>query len=399
MKRILTDRRVLASAAAVALLLSVALWPTTIPVDAATISRHALVVTVNEEGRTRVRDRFVVSAPAGGRVLRVELEPGDRVKRGDVVARIQPGMSPLIDTRARSESEAALRSARAVLGRAQAEQRRADTALAHAERELDRTRRLASEGVISTQELDAREAEARAARDAASAAAFAVQAAAADVDQLIAHLRGPSSAPEAEVVAVFSPADGVILRRLRESEAVVPAGEPLVEIGDANDIEVVVDLLSTDAARVRPGSRATFTAAHDHPPLAGRVRRIEPSGFTKISALGVEEQRVNVILDMEQAGSEDPLMIGDGYRVDVAIVINEIARALIVPTSALFRDGDRWAAYELRDGRARLVLLEIGAQTPREAEVRTGIAEGARVIAHPGERISDGVRVEAREQP
>ncbi len=305
-------------------------------------------------------------------------------------------MPPLIDARARAEARAIVDGARAALGRAEAEQRRTESVRAHTQRESERARRLATEGVAAPQELELREAEARSAAEAAHAAAFAAQAAAAELQQALARLNEPASSQDARVVNVVSPADGLILRRLCESEAVVPAGEALVEIGDASDLEVVVDLLSSDAARVRPGARAVITASRDESPYAGTVRRIEPSGFTKISALGVEEQRVNVIVDVETRGGEEDMRLGDGYRVDVAIVVREVADARLVPTSALFRDGDRWAAFAIVDGRARLSLLELGDQTPRQAQVVKGLDAGARVIAHPGERIADGVRVRAR---
>ena len=393
MMRLLKDRRLLGSAAGVAVLLTIALWPASIAVEVATVQRGTLTVTVAEEGRTRVRDRFVVSSPVYGRVLRVELEPGDRVHRGDVVARVRPGMPPLIDARSHAEAQAAVRSAQAALGRARAEEQRANAALLHAARERDRSRRLASEGVTSVQEAETREDEARVAAEAANAATYAAQAAVADVEQAMARLESPVAAHGAAVVAVVSPADGVILRRLRESEAVVPAGEALVEIGDPSDLEVVVDLLSTDAARVRAGARALVSPWRNESPLDGRVRRIEPSGFTKVSALGVEEQRVNVILDLASAGESDS-SLGDGYRVDAAIIVREVPRAVMVPTGALFREGDRWAVYEVRQGRARLVLVNIGEQTARQAEVIDGLDEGARVVVHPSDRVVDGVRVE-----
>jgi HlyD family secretion protein len=184
----------------------------------------------------------------------------------------------------------------------------------------------------------------------------------------------------------------VILRRLRESESVVPAGEPLVEIGDPGDLEIVADLLSSDAVRIRPGARAFVQLNGSETAPTAVVRRIEPAGFTKISALGVEEQRVNVILDLMDAASEDTVL-GDAYRVEVRIVVSEAADVLKVPTAALFRDGDRWAVYAVRNGRARTTPLEIGQQTDREAEIVHGLAEGTHVIVHPADAVTDGSRV------
>jgi HlyD family secretion protein len=390
----LKNRRVQFAALFIGALLAVALWPDTIPVDAATASRGRIVVTVDEEGRTRVRDRFVVSAPVAGRVLRIELEPGDAVKRGDIVARVRPEMPALLDPRARAEAEAAIDSARAVLGRSRAEEQRARTTLARADRELARTTQLRAAGLATAQELELAQTEAAAAQEAVRAAAFAVRAATADLERAQARLRPPSDT-SAPAVPVPAPADGVILRRLRESESVVPAGEPLVEIGDPSQLEVVSDLLSTDAVRVKPGARALIDQWGGGHALDARVRLVEPSGFTKISALGVEEQRVNVIVDfIDPAGAWKAL--GDGYRVEVRIVIAEQPNALKVPTSGLFREGERWAMYVIEDGRARRRFVELGLQTGVEAEVTKGLSAGDRIIVHPGDTMRDGARVTER---
>ena len=384
--------RVVLLIAVVGGILAMALWPETLEVDTAVISRGSLVVTVDEEGRTRVRDRFVVSAPLGGRVLRIELEPGDRVRRGDVVARVDAGAPPLLDVRARADMEAAVNGARAVRERAQAEEQRARAALALAEREVLRSRTLAAAGALPAQDADARETEAQLAGEAVSAAAAAVRAATAELERALVPLAAPSPQTRASVVPVRAPVDGTILRRLRESESVVPPGEPLVEIGDPAKLEIVADLLSTDAVRVTVGARATIEQWGGAAPLGATITRIEPSGFTKISALGVEEQRVNVILALADQASEDAVL-GDGYRVEVRIVVWEADHVLKVPTSALFRDGERWAVYVVNEGRARRTFVEIGRQTGREAEVLSGLPEGAQVIVHPGDLIRDGVRV------
>ena len=396
MARLLGHWRVLVLTAGIGGLLIFALWPAPVEVDMATVSRGPLMVTVDEEGRTRVRDRFVVSAPVAGRVLRIELEPGDRVRRGDVVARVQAEVPPLLDARTRAEATAAADSARAGLGRARAEEQRAAAASAQAQRELERARRLTAGGALSTQELEVREVEARLAGEAVNAAAFASRAASADLQRAEARLRPAPARAGNETVAVTAPVDGVILRRLRESESVVPAGEPLVEIGDPARLEIVADLLSTDAARIREGSRAIVqqvTGADVAPEAV--VRRIEPSGFTKVSALGVEEQRVNVILDLSDPASEDTVL-GDAYRVEVRIVVWEAPDVLRVPTSALFRVGDEWAVYLVRDGTARSTPVELGHQTGPEAEALGGLTEGARVIVHPSDVIRDGTRVKER---
>jgi HlyD family secretion protein len=396
MRSLFAYRRVVFGVLAVGGVLTVALWPKTATVDLAAVTRGSLVITVDEDGQTRVRDRFVVSAPVGGRVLRIEVDPGDRVRRGDTVARLEDAPAPLLDARTREEARAVVDGAKAALGRAQMEEQRAQTALAHARRELDRTARLVDAGALPTQERDDRELEVRLAEEAMSAASFDVRAAAADVLQAEARIDAAPSRVRGRTVAVRAPTDGVILRRLRESESIVPAGEPLIELGDPANLEIVSDLLSTDAVRVRPGARAYIEQWGSEQPLSAIVRRVEPAGFTKVSALGVEEQRVNVILDLEDSGREDDVL-GDGYRVDVRIVIWEAGSVVKVPTAALFRDHERWAVYVVRDGRAHLVPIEIGRQTGREAEVLRGLDEGARVIVHPPDSITDGTRVTAGE--
>lgn len=387
-----THRRALFGVLAGAAVVALALWPETAAVDAAVVTRGPLVLTVDEEGRTRVRDRFVVSAPVSGRVLRIELEPGDRVERGDIVARLDAGPAPLLDTRARDEAQAAVNSARAAAAGAQAEAQRTRTVLAQAERELERAQRLTAGGALAVQERDERETEVRLAREGVNMALSAVEAARADVVRAEARLTSWRPGAASGIVALRAPASGVILRRLRESESMVPAGEPLVEIGDPAEIEIVADLLSTDAMRVRAGARAMVELGDGAGAVEGEVRRIEPSGFTKVSALGVEEQRVNVILDLVDPTGED-VVFGDAYRVDVRIVVWEAAGVLRVPTAALFRDDGEWAVYAIRNQRARLTHVEIGEQNGREAEVIGGLTEGAKVIIHPPDSLADGARV------
>lgn len=396
MLRLLFNRRVLLIAAGVGVLLAVALWPKTIAVDVGNVTRGPLVVTIDDEGVTRVRDRFVVSAPVSGRVLRIELEPGDQVKKGAVVARLQAETPPLLDARSRAEAEAAIASARAVVGRARADEERARATLAQAERELTRARELLKNELTSRQVVDAREAEHRTAQEALNAATFASRAAASDLQRAEARLAPASADLPGRVVTVTAPVDGVVLKRVRESESVVPAGDPLLEIGDPRRLEIVSDLLSTDAVRVKPGARVMIEQWGGDRVLDAKVRRIEPAGFTKISALGVEEQRVNVVMDFTDP-AEAWTALGDAYRVEVRVVNWETAAALKVPTSALFRKGEAWAVYLFGDdGRARQALIEIGHQTGQDAEVTSGLSEGARVILHPGDTLTDGTRVSER---
>lgn len=398
--RLLRNVRLWIAVLVVAGLVAVAVWPKTVPVETAAASRGPLMVTVDEEGRTRVRDRFVVAAPVAGRVLRIELEPGDAVHAGDVVAQIRPEAPTLLDARSRAEAEAALASAQATAGRTRAEEQRARAALAQAERELTRVRNLVAESLATAQQLDAREADAKTAQEQVNAATFAARAAEAEVVRARARLSPAPPDRSGRIVPVTAPVDGVVLKRLRESETVVPAGDPLLEIGNPRQLEIVVDLLSLDAVRVKPGDRALVDQWGGDRTLDARVLRVEPSGFTKISALGVEEQRVNVILEFTDA-SEAWKALGDGYRVEPRIVIWESQDVLKVPTGALVRAGEQWAVYVVTNGRARRVPVTVGHQNGQEAEVTSGIDAGTVVILHPGDMIADDVRVEQRaaEQP
>jgi HlyD family secretion protein len=394
-RRFLLNRRVWIGFLVTAGLLAVALWPTTIDVDTGRVTRGPLVVTVDEEGMTRVRDRFVVSSPVAGRVLRIELEPGDLVKRGQVVARVRAEPPPLLDERTRAEARAAVESAKAALGRARAEEQRARAALDQMRRELVRVRELAVSRVVSAQELDIRESEVKGAEESVNAAVFAVQVATSDLQRAQARMAPSVTEASGRTVPVPAPADGAILKRVRESESIVPPGDPLLEIGDPNRLEIVADLLSTDAVRIRPGARAIIAQWGGDRELQARVRRIEPGGFTKISALGVEEQRVNVVLDFVDPAAARAAL-GDAYRVEVRVVIWEAQDVLKVPTSALFREGEKWAVYVVEDGRSRRARIELGHQTSQEAEVTSGLAEGTVVILHPGDSLSDGTKVKAR---
>jgi HlyD family secretion protein len=396
MVHLVANRSVVASTVIVLALIAVVLWPKTTPVDVETIARGPLVVTVDEEGVTRVRERFVVAAPVSGRVLRIELEPGDRVRKGQAVARVCAEASPLLDIRAKAEAEAAVDSARAALGRARAEEERARATLDQARRDLARLKPLAEDRIIAKQELDAHEADVNVAAATVNAAAFAVRAATSDLRRAEARLTPPTVETRGRVVAVTAPVDGVVLKRLRESEMFVPAGDPLIEIGDERQLEIVSDLLSTDAVRVKPGARAIIEQWGGAKALDARVRRIEPAGFMKISALGVEEQRVNVVLDFADSSSAARAQLGDGYRVEVRVVVWEGANVSRVPTSALFRHGEAWAVYVVDNGRARRTLVELGHQTGQYAEVVSGLADGVRVIVHPGDTLVDGARVRER---
>ena len=378
-----------------------ALRPQPIQVDFAVVEHGQLRVTVDEEGETRVRDRFVVSAPLAGRVLRIELEPGDPVVADEtVLATFQPGDPALLDARTRAEAEARVRAAEAGLGRARVDRERAAAESVFARAEFDRHRELAELELVSKEQLESAELRTRTRGEALRSAEFAVRSAEYELEVAQASLlqvrsNQPNSASaRSEAIVLRSPIDGVVLRRLRESEAIVPAGEPLLEVADPAELEIVSDLLSTDAVKIRPGQKVLIEQWGEARALRGRVRRVEPSGFTKISALGVEEQRVNVVIDFEDV-HEAWEALGDAYRVEVRVVVWE-GDVLKTPTSSLFRRGQAWAVYTVRDGTATLRLVEVGQRNSLEAEVLTGLERGEQVIVHPSDAIDDGIAVVAR---
>lgn len=361
-------------------------------VDLAPVTRGRLEVTIDEEGRTRVRQRFTVAAPVSGRLQRIGLDEGDAVARDEEIARIDP--APL-DPRAQAGARARLETALAVKREAAARDAQAASALQQAERELRRARELRKAGTLSAQQLEqaelartSRAGEREAAREAANAAAHEVDVARAALLAADDPSRKPDDA-DAALVVVRAPVAGRVLRVLEESERVVSVGTPLLEIGDPAHIEIVVDVLSADAVRIADGAEIRVEAWGGEHPLAARIRRIEPSGFTKLSALGVEEQRVNVIGEFVDA----PATLGDGYRIEARIVIWHGDDVLRVPASALFRQGEAWNVFVV-DGRVvRLREVTIGARGRDAAEVLSGIGDGEIVVLHPTDRLADGVRV------
>ena len=376
-----------------------AFQPQPIEVDVEQVARGPMRVTIDEEGETRLHDRFVVSAPVAGRVLRIDLELGDRAQAGKTpIATFRPSEPAFLDARSRAEAEARVRAAEAAIGRALASRNRILEELEFAESQLVRYGELFEQGLVSRERFDTVEFEARVRREALNAAEFEVG----DVEQAVEVARASlvqvtedaAASGSGDPITIRSPINGVVLRRMRESEAVVPAGEPLVEIGDTTQIEIVSDLLSEDAVQVRSGDKVLIEQWGGGTTLEGRVRLVEPSGFTKLSALGVEEQRVNVIIDFvdrEQAAS-----LGDGYRVEVRIVTWEAPDALKVPTGCLFRTGDDWSVFSVIDGKAVLRRVEIGQRNGLEAEVLSGLSEYDLVILHPSDDIVEGAPIVPR---
>ncbi len=359
------------------------LRPRPIQVETGVVARGPLQVVIEEDGETRIHHRYVTAAPVAGRLERITLHPGDAVAAGEVVAHLDP--APL-DPRSRQQAEARLASVEASRREADALVARARSALDQARTTLRRTERLAGEKVVAADALDAARTAAATAASDLDAARQRARAAAFDVaNARAALLEGLGSE---ESVPVVAPVGGRVLRVCEECERVVPAGTALVELGDLGELEVVVDVLSTDAVQVRPGA-AMWLDAGEGKRLRGRVRTIEPSGFTKVSPLGVEEQRVNVIGDL----LDPPAGLGDRFRVEAQIVLWESRDVLQVPSGALFRDGDRWAVFTLEAGRARRRPVQLGHRNPEAAEILDGLKAGETVIVHPSDAIEEGVRV------
>lgn len=383
--------------AAIVFAIGFALRPQPVPADFATVGQGSLMVTIDEEGETRVRDRFVVSAPVTGRVLRIGLEPGDPVRRGEtVIASVQPALPPLLDRRARDEAEARVAAAQAAIDRARAARDRAQIERDLAWADVKRQRELDQGGLVSQERLESVQTGARALDEALRAAESGVRAAEYELQAARAALTDAAGRRDTgPPVAVRAPVTGVVLRRLRESEAIVPAGEPLVELGDPQNLEVVADLLSTDAVRVPAGGRVLIEGWGGDRTLRGLVRRVEPSGFTKVSALGVEEQRVNVLVDFEDPAAAWQAL-GDGYRVEIRVIVWERDDVLKVATNSLFRVGDEWAVYVVEDGRARRRSVRVGQRNGLEAEILSGLEAGEQIILHPGDLVQDGAAVAER---
>jgi HlyD family secretion protein len=401
-----TKRRVAFwSAVGVALAAGLAIMtrPRPVPVDFAFVSRGSMAETLDHEGRTRVRERYVVSAPVIGRVLRIELRPGDRVVANrTVIATFAPGVSSLLDARSRAGATSRVSEAEALLAQARARREQVRVESQHAVEERDRARNLAQFGLLTTEGRQAAETQAVASQRALDAADAAVQAAIHEVEAARAMLLEPGSASagagaggaKGATLTLRSPIDGFVLERHRESEAIVMQGEPLVTVADTSALEVIADFLSSDAVRIQPGMRALVDQWGGGPPLDAVVRLVEPAGFLKVSALGVEERRVWVVLDLEEQAAGRAL--GDGYRVEVRVVIWEGSDVTKLPVSSLFRRGDGWAVFIEEGGVARERVVQIGHRNGTSAEILSGLSAGAKVIVYPPDTVSEGTRIVSR---
>jgi len=379
-----------------ALLIVIGLWPKPLPVETAAVARGVLAVTVDEEGMTRVKNHYVISSPVAGQLQRIDWKPGAVVEAGrTVLATLETKGADLLDARGEAQARAQVQAATARREFAAAQRESAKAAAALAVQERDRQRTLRTAGSVSQQELDAAETRAVVAAQDARAAEFALQVAEFELAQAEAVLlRGQPAGADARgaPLIITSPVSGRVLRVFQESERTVPAGFPLVEVGDPADLEARIEVLSRDGVAIRPGARVQLEQWGGGEPLAARVRLVEPAAFTKISALGVEEQRVYVIVDLTEPLEKRPTL-GDAYRVEARIVTWEGQSVLKVPAGALFQRGDGWQTYVMEGSKARRRNLKVGHSNGLETEVLEGLREGERVIVYPGDKIADGVRV------
>jgi HlyD family secretion protein len=366
----------------------VAFLPKPLMVDASRATRGTMQVALEAEGRTRVHDMFVVAAPVTGRLARVELMEGDPIERGAVVATIYP---PPVDPLQREQLEGRIRAAEANFRQATAGAQQIAASLEQAQRERERMRALEEAGSISRQDRERAESAVVTATKELEAARYRAQGAANEVAVAKAG-RGAYAVQgrSGGTVTLRSPVGGRVLRVLERSERIVPAGTPVAQVGDPEGLEIVIDVLSSDAVKIKPGGTVMIEGWGGEKALRARVKYVEPSAFTKVSALGIDEQRVNVIAEFVDL---DP-RIGDGFRVDARIVLWESDGVIKIPTSALFRGDGGWSVFVIREGKAVLTPVKLGQRNAFEAEVLGGVPEGAEVIVHPSDKIVDGVMVE-----
>ena len=369
------------------------LWPKPVLIETGTAARGPLTVRVSEEGKTRVRNRFVVAAPVAGKMCRVLLKPGDEVAAGEtLLTTVEPAASPLLDPRARAQAEAVVSMHEAARKQAAETLEARRAALKMADSDRDRMRAVTRPGSLSDSARDQMEADSAMKGAELRAAEFSLQVTDYELAQARAALERPASVTPGNLVEVKSPVSGRVLKVMQESEMVVTPGTQILEIGDPADIEIEAEILSRDAVAIHPGDAVEVEQWGGETPLKGRVRRIEPAAFTKISALGVEEQRVVVLMDLLEI-PQAAKSLGDRYRVEVRVAVWHTEETLVVPAGALFREGNAWETYIFRDGTAQLTAIDAGHSDGRFTEVRSGLSAGDEVLLHPPDTVKDGTAV------
>ncbi len=384
--------------------LAAAFWPKPTMVDMGEVTRGTMRLTIDEEGRTRVRDAYIVSTPVAGQLQRVSVQPGDPVTRGKtIVAHMRPSNPAALDIRTREQALAAVTAAQAALRVARADLNAALANRELAQAELARIEQLVQRGISTDAALERGQQAARVAQAKVDTAEAAIAMREAEIANAQAQLIGfddqrlaAAIGASADDIPLYAPADGRILRVIQQSETFLPAGAPVMEIGDiASDLEVVVDLLSTDAVQVAIGDPVIIADWGGPKELTGKVIRVDPFGITQYSALGVEEQRVNAVIAFASP-PEDYSGLGHGFRVEARIIVWESEDTLIVPASALFRSRDNWAVFVVQNDIAQRRNIEIGPNNGIEAQVKSGLSEGDRVILYPSSGLSEGMRVAER---
>jgi len=372
-----------AGAVVLVCLIALGLWPKPVPVETAYAEEGAVRATVNEEGKTRIKHRYLVSAPVTGQLRRIPFKEGFPVKAGEtVLAVIDPIQPTPLDPRARAQAQARRDTAVANLEKAKAN-------LLYAQSELRRNETLFRDKTVSAQVLEAAQLQETSARKEVTAAESTLRQTEVDMAEFAA-----PGAPVFERVPyeLKSPVSGRVLRLFEESSRAVTVGTPLVEVGDPLDLEVIIEVLSRDGAAIPPGARVEFDQWGGQKPLLGKVRLTEPSAFTKISALGVEEQRVYVIADLVTPPEERPT-VGDNYRVEAHVIVWEAENTLKVPVGALFRQGEEWATFVVVDGVAQVRPLKVGRSSGTETQITDGLKKGEEIILYPGNRVKNNQRV------
>lgn len=394
----MTRRNTIALGVVLAALAGLVVWalrPQPISVEIVEVTKGVFEQTVSDDGQTRVRDRYVIAAPLAGQVERIQLEVGDPVKQGQMVAELTPTAPAFLDVRTQRELRERIGAAEAQVARARAETLKTQAQRDQARADRDRQVRLSKEGFISQTVLEQADLALRTAERAVDAARFAAQAAGHDLAQARAALTRYESKELVTRWPVSSPVAGVVLKVAQKSEGPVPLGAPLVEVADPRSLEAIVDVLSQEAVAIRPGMPARLELGQGVPALAARVRLVEPAAFTKVSALGVEEQRVNVVLDFSEP-LDKVQTIGDGFRVEAHIVVFTQESAVKAPVGALFRQGADSAAFVIDAERARLQVVKVARRNNLEAMVEDGLKAGDRVVVYPSDALKDGSRVEIR---
>ena len=392
----MTRRNGFLLAASLVLLAGLVAWalqPRPVSVETAPVTRGPFELAVSDDGKTRVRDRYVVSAPLSGRIERITLEAGDAVKQGQVVALLSPAAPAFLDARTASELQERIGAAEAQLARAKAETAKVQAQRDQARADFERQAKLSKEGFVSQTAREQAELALRTADRAHDAARFAEDAAGHDYAQARAALARYKSGDSGTRWEVTAPVTGAVLKVAQKSEGPVALGAPLLEIADPRSLEAVVDVLSQEAVAIRPGMPARLELGQGVAPLAARVRLVEPAAFTKISALGVEEQRVNVVLDFAEP-LDRVSTLGDAFRVEAHIVTHRVADALKVPVGAIFRDAGGWAVFVADGGRAAKRAVKAPLRNRTEALVEEGLKPGERVVVYPSDALQDGARIE-----